>query len=850
MKRIVLGMTAHVDSGKTTLAEAMLYCSGGIRKLGRVDHGDAFLDTDPLERSRGITIFSKQALLRTENCEFTLLDTPGHVDFAAETERALSVLDCAVLVISGTDGVQSHTETIWRMLKRFGIPVFIFVNKMDISLLERSSLLNELKRRLDGGCTDFSDRDSLSELSAECDEECMNIFLESGAVPDGIISAAVMKRHIFPVCFGSALKLKGVDEFLSVLEDYSAEPLRSDDFAARVYKISQDENGARLTHLKIDGGSLKVRSAIDLSAPAEKINQIRIYSGTKFSTVDEIPAGTVCAVTGLTKTYAGQALGAASGSEAPLMEPVLSYKLILPDGTDIPTALTKLRKLEEEDPQLRITWSEQLKEIHVSLMGEIQLEVLKSVISERFGLNVEFDEGSIAYKETIAAPVVGMGHYEPLKHYAEVHLLLEPAERGSGMHFAADCRKDDLDINWQRLILTHLEEKQHIGVLTGSPITDMKITVVAGRAHIKHTEGGDFRQATYRAVRQGLACAQSVLLEPYYDFTLEIPSECVGRAMTDLQRMGAEFKQPENNGESALIRGVCPVSEMRGYQREVIGYSRGKGKISCVSKGYFPCHNSEEVIAKIGYDFEADTDNSPDSVFCSHGAGYLVKWNEAPSRMHTDSGLRFGEEEQEEAPREAQRKINSSKERRASDEELMAIFERTYGKINRDEHSAMRREKQPQTTKIPKLPVPPKDPEYLLVDGYNIIFAWEELNALAKESLDLARSRLINILCNYQGFRKCHVILVFDAYKVKGSHREIETVGNISVIYTREAETADMYIEKTAHELTKQYRVRVATSDNTEQIIVMGSGAIRVSASEFLSEVRETEKMIRSMIEQ
>ena len=849
MKRIVLGMTAHVDSGKTTLAEAMLFSSGGIRKLGRVDHGDAFLDTDPLERSRGITIFSKQALLHTDNCEFTLLDTPGHVDFAAETERALSVLDCAVLVISGTDGVQSHTETIWRMLKRFGVPVFIFINKMDISLLERSSLLAELKKKLDAGCTDFSDESALSELSAECDEECMNAFLESGGVPDEMISTAIMRRNVFPVCFGSALKLKGVDEFLSVLDKYAPEPHRGEEFAARVFKISE-ENGARLTHIKVDGGTLKVRTAIDSAAPSEKINQIRIYSGAKYTTVDEIPAGSVCAVTGPTHTYSGQGLGAEANAGAPLMEPVLSYKLILPDGTDIPAALTKLRRLEEEDPQLRITWSEQLKEIHVSLMGDIQLEVLKSVVAERFGMDIEFDEGSISYKETIAAPVVGVGHYEPLRHYAEVHLLLEPAERGSGMHFASDCRKDDLDINWQRLILTHLEEKQHIGVLTGSPITDMKITVVAGRAHIKHTEGGDFRQATYRAVRQGLASAQSVLLEPYYDFSLEVTSDCVGRAMTDLQRMGADFDQPEHSAESAVIHGSCPVSEMRGYHREVIGYTRGKGRLSCIPKGYFPCHNAEEVIARIGYDFEADTDNSADSVFCSHGAGYLVKWDEAPSRMHTDSGLRFGGEPQDITDNQPSRTVNSYKERRASDEELMAIFERTYGKINRDEHSAMRREKQPQAAKIPKLPIPPKGPEYLLVDGYNIIFAWDELNALAKDSLDLARNRLINILCNYQGFRRNNVILVFDAYKVKGNHREVETVNNISVVYTREAETADMYIEKTAHELTKNNRVRVATSDNTEQIIVMGSGAIRVSASEFLAEVTETEKMIRSLIEQ
>lgn len=848
MKRIVLGMTAHVDSGKTTLAEAMLYCSGGLRRLGRVDHGDAFLDTDPLERSRGITIFSKQALLRTENCEFTLLDTPGHVDFAAETERALSVLDCAVLVISGTDGVQSHTETIWRMLRRFNIPVFIFVNKMDISITGREALLGELKKKFGAGCIDFSDTEAVAELSAECDEECMEAFLADGSVSDGLISAAILSRSIFPVCFGSALKLRGVEDFLAILDRFAPEPQRSEEFAARVFKISE-EGGTRLTHIKINGGTLRVRSVIDNSAPSEKVNQIRIYSGAKFSTADEIPAGTVCAVSGLTKTYAGEGLGTAGNSGTPLMEPVLSYKMLLPDGTDIPSTLAKLRKIEEEDPQLRITWSEQLHEIHISLMGEIQLEVLRSIISERFGINVGFDEGSIAYKETIAAPVVGMGHYEPLRHYAEVHLLLEPAERGSGMHFAADCRMDDLDINWQRLILTHLEEKQHIGVLTGSPITDMKITVVAGRAHIKHTEGGDFRQATYRAVRQGLAGARSVLLEPYYDFTLEIPAENVGRAMTDLQRMGAEFDRPEHSADSAVISGSCPVSEMRGYHREVIGYTRGKGRLSCIPKGYLPCHNAEEVIGRIRYDFEADSDNSPDSVFCSHGAGHVVKWYDAPKYMHTDSGLRFGEE-QKEAPENREQKINASREQRASDEELMAIFERTYGRINRDEHTAMRREKQPRTEKIPKLPVPPKGPEYLLVDGYNIIFAWEELSALAKESLDLARNRLIHILCNYQGFRSGNVILVFDAYKVKGNHREVEKVNNISVVYTREAETADMYIEKTAHELTKNNRVRVATSDNTEQIIVMGSGAIRVSASEFLSEVREVEKTIRGMIEQ
>ena len=846
-------MTAHVDSGKTTLTEAMLYHAGEIRKLGRVDHGNAFLDTDPLEKARGITIFSKQAVMHLDGGEYTLLDTPGHVDFSAEAERALSVLDYAVLVISGTDGVQSHTETLWRLLKRYGVPTLVFVNKMDISCLEKASLLGELNKKLGGGFVDFTQStEEIAEQAAEYSEDCMNSFLETGGVPTELLQEAILERSLFPVAFGSALKDKGVDSLLDIIADYTKEPPRSNEFAARVYKITQDESGARLTHLKINGGSLKVKSVIDENAPSEKVNQIRFYSGTKFTAADEAPAGTVCAVTGLSKTFAGQGLGAEENAEAPLLEPVLTYKLILPEKTDIPTALAKLKKLEEEDPQLRIVWAEQLKEIHVQLMGEIQLEVLKSVIEKRFDMAVEFDEGSIAYKETIEAPVVGVGHYEPLRHYAEVHLLMEPAERGSGLSFFADCRKDDLDVNWQRLILTHLEEKQHIGVLTGSPITDMRISIAAGKAHIKHTEGGDFRQATYRAVRQGLVSAKSVLLEPYYEFTLEVPSECVGRAMTDLERMGAEFEQPLTEGETTLITGTAPVSEMRGYHSEVIGYTRGKGRLTCIPKGYFPCHNSEEVIAAIGYDFEADTDNSPDSVFCSHGAGVLVKWNEAPRRMHTDSGIRFGvseDDEAEEQHRVSQREINSYKERAAADKELMEIFERTYGKINRDERSAMRTEKRPTAQKIPKLPLPPKGPEYLLVDGYNIIFGWEELNRLAAESLDAARNRLINIMCNYHGFRSCNLILVFDAYRVKGAHREVEEVNGISVIYTKEAETADMFIEKTTHSLAKNHRVRVATSDNVEQIIIMGSGAIRVSATEFLAEVKEVEKAIREIIE-
>ena len=847
MKRLVIGLTAHVDSGKTTLAEAMLLRAGDIRKQGRVDHGDAFLDTDPLERRRGITIFSKQAVMHLPEGEFTLLDTPGHVDFSAEAERALSVTDCAVLVISGTDGVQSHTETLWRLLRRNNVPTFIFVNKMDISSFPRETLLDGLRRRLSGGCTDFSQEwAQIAEQTAECDEACMEAYLESGDVPQEAVRAAISACRVFPVVFGSALRVKGIDELLTLIARFAEEPVRPQNFGARVYKIAPDENGARLTYMKITGGALRVRSAPDENSPDEKVGQIRIYSGAKFTAAEEAPAGTLCAVTGLTKTFAGQGLGVEEASAAPLLEPVMTYRVLLPQGADVNDALAKLRRLEEEDPMLRITWSEQLREIHVSIMGEIQLEILHSLIEKRFGLDVGFDEGSIAYKETIAAPVVGMGHYEPLRHYAEVHILMEPAERGSGLHFRSECRKDDLDINWQRLILTHLAEKQHLGVLTGSPITDMTITVAAGRAHIKHTEGGDFRQATYRAVRQGLASAQSVLLEPFYSFTLEIPVECVGRAMTDLQRMGAEFSPPESGAESAVIGGSVPVSEMSGYQAAVAAYTKGRGRLACIPAGYFPCHNADEVIARIGYDFEADTDNPADSVFCSHGAGVLVKWNEAPSHMHVDSGIRFGETETEPSSvREAPRP-----RREATDKELMEIFERTYGKIQRREYTAMRTDHgQKREPKVPKLPLPPKGPEYLLVDGYNIIFSWGELAELAKHSLDAARARLIDIMCNYQGFRRCRVIVVFDAYRVKGSHREVEQVGNISVVYTKEAETADMYIEKAVHELARDSRVRVATSDGLEQVIILGGGAMRVSAAELLAEVRDVERQIRELIE-
>lgn len=854
MNRLVIGMTAHVDSGKTTLSEAMLYTAGELRRLGRVDHGNTFLDTDPIERSRGITVFSKQAVLETARFQITLLDTPGHVDFSAETERALRVMDYAILVISGTDGVQSHTETLWRLLKRYNIPTFIFVNKMDISFLKESSHINELKRKLSPGCIDFNacrEKSDLDEELAECSEELMNKYLEDGVIPGKMIPGAIRRREVFPVIFGSALKLNGIQELLNVINTFSVQPEPSPEFGAIIYKITTDQQGNRLTHMKITGGSLKVKAQLECGGKQEKVNQIRIYSGAKFTTVEEAPAGTLCAVTGLSAGSAGEGLGFESSCPAPLLEPVLTYRMQLPTGTDIPSTLAKLHELSDEDPMLRIVWNEQLKEIHVQLMGEIQLEVLTSVIRDRFGLEVQFDQGSIAYKETIVAPVEGVGHYEPLRHYAEVHLLLEPGERGSGLQFFTDCRKDDLDINWQRLILTHLEEKTHVGVLTGSPITDMKITVVAGKAHIKHTEGGDFRQATYRAVRQGLRSTESVLLEPWYDFTLTVPQECTGRAMTDLQRMSGELQPPNSTDGETEFTGSAPVSELRGYQSEVNSYTRGKGRLVCLPGGYRPCHNAEEVIAEIGYDCDADTENSADSVFCSHGAGVLVPWNEARARMHVDSGLRFGENDREEEEQVVTlQMVNTYKQRVAADKELMEIFERTYGKIKRDERSAMRTEKRPPTLKTPKLPLPPKGPEYLLVDGYNIIFGWEELNQLAKENLELARARLINILCNYQGFRRCNLILVFDAYRVKGNHREIEKEHGITVVYTKEAETADMYIEKTAHELGKGHRVRVATSDNVEQIIIMGSGAIRVSATEFLAEVNEVEEAIRKVIEE
>lgn len=844
MKRLVLGIFAHVDSGKTTLSEALLYKAGEIRSLGRVDHRNTFLDTNYLERERGITIFSKQAELHFDNMNITLLDTPGHVDFSPEAERVMQVLDCAVLVISGTDGVQSHTETLWRLLRRYNIPVFIFVNKMDLSGADKERVLYELKKRLDYRCIDFKEPD-IEEL-AECDEGIMQKYLDGEDVDYVTIAESVNNCKVFPCCFGSALKMTGIDRFIQVISGYSKGFEGKDEFGARVFKITEDDRGSRLTHLKITGGVLKVRMVIENGDEPEKVNQIRIYSGEKYCTVDEASTGEICAVTGLSHTFSGQGLGFESNSSQPVLEPVMTYRIEPVDGTPEHTAFTKLKKLEEEEPQLHVTWNEQHREILVQLMGEVQIEILKSVIAERFGMEVNFGQGSIAYKETIASAVEGIGHYEPLKHYAEVHLILKPLERGSGLKFASECREDMLDKNWQRLILSHLEEKMHIGVLTGSPITDMKITLAAGKAHLKHTEGGDFRQATYRAVRQGLRSAESILLEPWFNFRLEVPSENIGRAISDLQRMNAEFEPPVTDNETSVINGSGAVSEIGDYQSEINAYTHGKGRMICSLKGYEPCRNSEEIIEKIGYSCDNDVENSADSIFCSNGAGFVVKWNEVGKHMHLESVIK--------TDKNVELTINARRtasycSRLATDKELMEIFESVYGPVKRPEREAFRKKiKRDSPDKIKAAPVP-KGPEYLLVDGYNIIYAWEELRKIAEDNLDLARSKLINTLCNYQAFKGCNLILVFDAYKVSGSRGEVENYHNISIVYTKEAETADMYIQKTTDKISKEHRVRVATSDGAEQLIILGNGAYRVSASEFYEEVKNVERSIREYID-
>ncbi len=857
MKKITVGLLAHVDSGKTTLSEAMLYTSGNINKLGRVDHRDTFLDTFSLERDRGITIFSKQAIMKYRDVEFTLLDTPGHVDFSAECERTLQVLDYAVLVVSGTDGVQNHTVTLWKLLKKYRVPCFIFVNKMDLDAADKFLVTAQLKNKLSDNCVDFGtgDEGEFFENVAVCDDRLLDYYYENDSLKKSDIISAIRERKVFPCMFGSALRLKGVEEFLDCLYGYTEMPDYGAEFAAKVFKISEDNQKNRLTFMKITGGSLKVKEILksEKNKNNEKVNQIRVYSGEKFTAAGEAEAGTVCAVTGVTFTNSGDGLGVEENSGLPVLEPVLTYKVELLDGVDSHTAMEKFRILESEDPQLNVVWDELHAELQIRLMGDIQLEVLKSVVLDRFGFEVGFGEGNIIYKETIENTVEGVGHFEPLRHYAEVHLLLKPAKRDSGLVFNRACKEDLLDKNWQRLILTHLYEKTHVGVLTGSPITDMEITLVSGKAHAKHTEGGDFRQATYRAVRQGLREAKSVLLEPVYEFTLEVPGENVGRAMTDIQRMCGSFNPPETCGESSVLTGTAPVAEMRGYTREVMQYTHGRGSLVCALKGYEVCHNSEEVIARIGYNPDNDTDNPCDSVFCSHGAGHNVRWDEVKSRMHLSAVMDTRGETEEKAAGGLFRSFSAQDDIFALDKELMQIFEQTYGPVKKRSAGEVRKRFKAEPSsdgKYKRKSAPAYDgEEYLLVDGYNVIFAWDSLRKLSQDNIDGARERLINILCNYQGYRKCEVIVVFDAYKVKGAKREVERVNNISVVYTKEAETADMYIEKTSHKLAKNNRVRVVSSDGLEQLIILAGGALRVSSRAFLEEVREAEEEIRGIIE-
>lgn len=877
-KQITMGILAHVDAGKTTLSEGILYTCKAIRKLGRVDHQDAFLDTNTLERNRGITIFSKQAECTLGEFGMTFLDTPGHVDFSAEMERTLQVLDYAILVISGADGVQGHTETLWRLLSRYQIPVFLFINKMDQPGTDREALLAEVKEKLDANCVEFSadqTDEEWKEQVAVCDEQVMEAYLEGEEISREQIRQMIRERKLFPCYFGSALKMTGVEEFLDDLKLRIRETSYPETFGAKIYKITRDNQGERLTHMKITGGTLKVKSVLSNGRPGEtgegiwqeKVNQIRIYSGEKYTMVSEVKAGTVCAVTGLTATYPGQGLGSEQASDMPVLEPVLSYRIGLPEEVNVHQALLQLRQLEEEEPLLHIVWNGTLGEIYAQVMGEVQIEILKSLIKERFGMTVTFDEGNIVYKETILEPVEGVGHFEPLRHYAEVHLLLEPGETGSGLIFAADCSEDVLDRNWQRLILTHLEEREHKGVLIGAPITDMKITLLTGRAHIKHTEGGDFRQATYRAVRQGLRKAKSQLLEPYYEFRLEVPSEQVGRSMTDIQKMLGEFDPPKTEGEMTVLTGSAPVVTMRDYQKEVISYTSGRGRLSCTLKGYYPCHNQEEVVEAVGYDPEADLENPTGSVFCAHGAGFVVNWDQVEEYMHVESGWNApaGQETKPEKPVTAKNWKEENEKYLATEKELEEIFERTYGPIRKlgEEPPAGRSVKGwkksrrdplegygKSTSDYKQKKTPDGEKEYLLVDGYNIIFAWEDLKELAAVNIDGAREKLMDILCNYQGFKKSTLILVFDAYKVKGNPGSVETYHNIHVVYTKEAETADQYIEKTVHEIGRKYRVTVATSDQLEQVIILGQGGQRMSARELLEDVIEVSHQIRETARQ
>ncbi|HIX66190.1 MAG TPA: TetM/TetW/TetO/TetS family tetracycline resistance ribosomal protection protein [Candidatus Anaerotruncus excrementipullorum] len=850
--KLAIGILAHVDAGKTTLSEGMLYKSGALRKLGRVDHQDAFLDTDHLERERGITIFSKQAVLPLGELEVTLLDTPGHVDFSAEMERTLQVLDYAILVVSGADGVQGHTRTLWELLHRYQIPTFLFINKMDQPGTDAAALTGELQQLLGEGCVPFAGLapEEFQEAVALRDEGAMEEYLEKGEVSPARLRELIRRRRLFPCYFGSALRLEGVDALLEGLRQYTLLPAYPAEFGAKVYKIARDPQGVRLTYLKVTGGSLRVKAVVaGQGGWEEKVDQIRIYSGARFRTVEEAPAGTVCAVTGLSHTYPGEGLGAEPSSPPPSLASVLNYQLLLPSGCDPHSTFLQLQQLEEEDPQLKLVWDERLQEIHLRPMGEVQLEVLQRMIQERFGLKVSFGEGSILYLETIQAPVEGVGHFEPLRHYAEVHLLLEPGPRGSGLRFATWCSEEQLDRNWQRLILTHLAEKTHLGVLTGSPITDMRITLVAGRAHLKHTEGGDFRQATYRAVRQGLMLAQSILLEPYYAFRLEVPTPAVGRAMGDLQRMGAQFGPPEAAGDRSVLSGSAPVATMRGYARQVASYTQGQGKLFCTLQGYAPCHNQQQVVEAAGYDCQRDLENTGDSVFCDHGAGMVVKWDQVRQHMHVDSGL--GPDgrpaaRQAASPAPAAPAGSGYRGSLEEDRELRAIYERTYGPV---------RDRGFLSAPTPRQEALQEEPdweslgeEFLLVDGYNILFAWEELKKLAQESMDAARQALMDLLCNYQGYKKCVVILVFDAYKVPRSVSDVLRYHNIYVVYTKQAETADAYIEKVTYEIGKRHHVRVATSDNLEQVIILGHGAFRLSAWAFHAEMEQVNGQIAQMI--
>ncbi len=847
MKKLIIGILAHVDAGKTTLSESILYLSGKIGKLGRVDNKDAYLDNYELERARGITIFSKQALFEINGVQVTLLDTPGHVDFSAEMERTLQVLDYAVLVISGADGVQGHTRTLWRLLDMYQIPVFIFVNKMDRDGTDKNTLMEEMKKQLDDGCIEFGQTDTVEffEHLAMCDESMMESYLETGNIETGRIRKAVKERKVFPCFFGSALRLEGVEHFIRGIGEYSMIPCYPEEFGARIFKITRDEQGNRLTHMKLTGGRLKVRDLLTNGEWEEKVNQIRLYSGQKFEAVNEAEAGSVFAVSGLSRTIPGEGLGIEEALSVPLLEPVLFYRIILPEGCDPRVMLPKLRLIEEEEPELHIFWDEQLQEIQVRIMGEVQIEILQSLIQSRFGVQVSFDAGSIVYKETIANTVEGVGHFEPLRHYAEVHLLLEPGDRGSGLQFSTDCSEDILGKSWQRLILTHLREKQHKGVLTGSELTDVKITLVSGRAHNKHTEGGDFREATFRAVRQGLKEAESILLEPYYAFQLELSEKMVGRAMTDIEKMHGISKVLHTNGETSVLVGSAPVAAMRNYQKEVTAYTKGLGRLFCSLKGYEPCHNAEEVIESIGYDSERDAENPTGSVFCTHGSGFLVPWDKVKKHMHLESYL---QKKDEPLIVQVKGRKASEEERWISLEEIDQIINKTYYG-NQGSKSAWKKRKTARESYYERSAhvgeQKETNEEYLLVDGYNIIHAWPELKELAAVNIDSARMKLLDSLSNYQWVRQCQIIVVFDAYRVEGHRVEIIDYHNIHMVYTKEAQTADQYIEKFAHDNQKKYKIAVATSDGLQQIIVRGVGCALLSARELKAEIQEADRRIR-----